>query len=294
MKIATLKENRVHGEPHYPVSTYRITCFPDRPLLDLHWHDELEFLLVTAGRAAFRVDAAELELAAGEAMFVNSGELHSGSVIGDEPVTFRAVVFGADLFGAERSDKTYDRYVAPLLRRSFDVPSKIGSASPEERAIVALLEQLFAANEAEAPMRELTTAGLLHMCVAKLLTLRGGRRRTDKPDSADGRIERLKAVIAHIEERYEGPLPLRDLAGIAGMSEAYFCRFFKKMTAQTPVEYVNTVRVQKAADMLRRSDRKVMAIALDAGFSNLNHFNNVFKRRFGCTPSAFRKRGDAG
>ena len=290
MNKVTLKENRVHGEPIYPVSTYRITCPPEEPLLDLHWHDELEFLLVTEGTAAFRVDAADFELRAGEAMFVNSGELHSGRVAGDEPVTFLAVVFGADLFGDVR-EKTYDRYIFPLVQRNYDVPSKIGRDSETERSIVSMLRDLFEANETEAPMRELTTKGLLHLCVAQLLRLGGENR---KPEAADARIDRLKTVIAYIEERCEEPVALRDLAGIAGMSEAYFCRFFKKITTKTPVEYVNSVRIQRAAELLRRTDRKIMAIALEVGFSNLNHFNGEFKRRFGCTPSEYRKRAAAG
>ncbi|HZG86513.1 AraC family transcriptional regulator [Paenibacillus sp.] len=291
MKIATLKENRIHGEPHYPVSTYRITCPPNRPLLDLHWHDELEFLLVTEGRAAFRVDAAEYELTAGEAIFVNGGELHSGRVVGGSPVTFRAVVFGAELFGSgDARDKIHELYVEPLLLRRFAVPAYIGGGAPEALDIAAMLAALFEANEAEAPMRELTTKGLLHLCLAKLLRLRGETEKPHGPEGTAARIDRLKAVIEHIEANCEGPLPLRELAAMAGMSEAYFCRFFKKMTALTPVEYVNTVRVQKAAELLRRDERKIMAVAMDVGFNNLNHFNRLFKRRFQCTPSAFRRR----
>ncbi|WP_309120972.1 AraC family transcriptional regulator [Paenibacillus sp.] len=285
MNKATLKENRVHGEPVYPVSTYRFSCGPEEPLMDLHWHDELEFLLLVEGAAAFRVDTTDFELRAGEAMFVNSGELHSGRVLGDEPVTFLAVVFGADLFGDVR-EKVYDRYIFPLVQRNYVVPTKIGRETAAERDIARLLRELFEANESEAPMRELTTKGLLHLCVSKLLAL-GGEHRRDEP--ADGRIERLKTVIEYIEARCEETIALRDLAGLAGMSESYFCRFFKKITAKTPVEYVNSVRIQRAAELLRRTDRKIMTIALEVGFSNLNHFNGEFKRRFGCTPSDYRK-----
>jgi len=290
MNKATLKENRVHGEPIYPVSVYRFSCGPDEPLMELHWHDELEFLLVVEGAAAFRVDTFDFELRPGEAMFVNSGELHSGRVLGDEPVTFLAVVFGADLFGDVR-EKVYDRYIFPLVQRNYVVPTKIGRDADAERAIVALLRELFEANESDAPMRELTTKGLLHLCVSRLLALGGESRRSEL---ADGRIERLKTVLEHIEARCEETISLRELAGLAGMSEAYFCRFFKKITAKTPVEYVNSVRIQRAAELLRRTDRKIMTIALEVGFSNLNHFNGEFKRRFGCTPSDYRRRAAAG
>lgn len=289
MDKSLLKENRMHGEPVYPVSTYRITCPPDRPLLDLHWHEELEFLLVVEGEAVFRVDAADIPVRAGEAIFVNSGELHSGIVSGDAPVTFVAVVFHASLFGDGVHDKVYDRYIFPLIHKNYVVPSHLTPATPEGRTILELLEQLFDANESEAPLRELTTKGLLHLCLSKLLASGGEQRRAGKADAGSERLERLKRVMALIEERYEESIALKELAEVAQMSESYFCRYFKRITTKTPVEYINDYRIARASALLRQSDRKVMDIAMDVGFSNLNYFNTVFKKRFGCTPSAFRR-----
>ncbi|MCI3923099.1 AraC family transcriptional regulator [Paenibacillus sp. TRM 82003] len=289
MDKSLLKEARVHGEPVYPVSTYRITCPPDRPLLDLHWHDELEFLIMVEGEAVFRVDAADYTVRAGEAIFVNSGELHSGVVAGAEPVTFCAVVFHSALFGDGVHDKVYERYIFPLVDKTYVVPSHLTPATDACRDILSLLGQLFEANESEAPMRELTTKGLLHLCVSKLLLAGGGARREGKADAGGEKLERLKRVIARIEERYEESISLGELAEVAQMSESYFCRYFKRITTKTPVEYINDYRIGRAAALLRQSNRKVMDIALDVGFSNLNYFNTVFKKRFGCTPSSFRR-----
>lgn len=289
MDKSLLKEARVHGEPVYPVSTYRIACPPDRPLLDLHWHDELEFLMVLEGEAVFRVDASDVRVRAGEAIFVNSGELHSGVVSGGTPVTFDAVVFHSALFGDGLHDKVYDRYIFPLLHRNYVVPSHLTPDTAEGREMLAMLRQLFEINAEEAPMRELTTKGLLYLCVSKLLQAGGGKRRETRNEAGAERMERLKRVIALIEDRYEEPISLGELAAVAQMSESYFCRYFKRITTKTPVEYINDYRISRAAALLRQSDRKVMDIALDVGFGNLNYFNTVFRKRFGCTPSAFRR-----
>ncbi|MFD0670329.1 helix-turn-helix domain-containing protein [Cohnella sp. GCM10027633] len=288
MNKRLLKEARKHGTPIYPVSLYEITCAPDAPLLDLHWHDELELLLVTEGRAVFRVDAQDYELSAGEAIFVNSGQLHSGTVVGDEPCSFAAVVFHAGLFGNGTVDRLFDHYIAPIVRDTFDIPVRIARGAPDSDGLLDRLAQLVEADRDKRTASELEIKGLLFACVASLLRLSEPKHARKENDGL--RIERLKPVIAHIEQRYAEPITLSRLAGIAGMSESYFCRYFKRITAKSPIEYMNGYRAQRAADRLRQSDDLIMDIAMDAGFNNLSYFNVVFRQRYGCTPGQYRRR----
>ena len=64
---------------------------------------------------------------------------------------------------------------------------------------------------------------------------------------------------------------------------------FKKYTFKTPVQYMNSVRLSAAMDLLTRTDRKVLDIALDTGFNSLSYFIGVFKQGLGCTPTQFRR-----
>ena len=73
------------------------------------------------------------------------------------------------------------------------------------------------------------------------------------------------------------------------MSDGHFCRMFKKYTFKTPVQYMNSVRLSAAMDLLTRTDRKVLDIALDTGFNSLSYFIGVFKQGLGCTPTQFRR-----
>ncbi|WP_199614200.1 AraC family transcriptional regulator [Paenibacillus alkalitolerans] len=290
MNKATLKENRIHGDPVYPVSVYPITCPPEEPLLDLHWHDELEFLLVTEGKALFRVDVSNYEVQAGEAIFVNAGELHSGYVVGEKPCSFLAVVFHPDLLGAGSVDIVQDRYIQPLVQHKYNVPVHITRNTEPERDVLSMLYQLFDANQNKQNAHELTTKGLLYLSLSKLLMLGKPVQRESKLGAGNHNIDRLKTIVEYIENRYSEQIQLQDLAGLASMSESYFCRFFKKITTKSPIEYINQYRVQQAAFMLKKSDKKIMEIALDVGFNNVSYFNTVFKQRFGCTPAAYRKR----
>jgi AraC-like DNA-binding protein/mannose-6-phosphate isomerase-like protein (cupin superfamily) len=293
MDRALLKEARRHGSPDFPVRMYHFRCPPDQPLLDLHWHDEMEFFMVTKGRAVLRVGAEDYELSSGEAVFVGSGELHSGSVAGADDVEFSAVVFHADLLSGSAPDELHQRYIRPLLERQYEVPVLLDRKNGDSVALLDMLKQLFEIDRTRPFGYELAVRGMLQTCVSLLLRTAFRTEQTRRAGAAQ-RTARIKEALEYIERHYAEPIRLAELASAVSMSEAYFCRFFKRITAATPVEYINLYRVRQAAILLRSTDKKIMDIAFEVGFRNLGYFNAVFRQRFGCTPTGYRLRGAAG
>jgi quercetin dioxygenase-like cupin family protein len=157
MQQANLKENRIHGNPLYPIRVYEICCQPGEELLELHWHDELEFLMVTKGKAIFRISMDNYALETGDAIFVNAGQLHSGQLVADEGCCFTAVVFHADVLGGEHFDIVREKYILPLLQQKFIIPVHISQCTEGERELLAMLLQIFQLNLNEAPLYELYT-----------------------------------------------------------------------------------------------------------------------------------------
>ncbi|WP_274651920.1 AraC family transcriptional regulator [Paenibacillus humicola] len=287
---ALLKENRVHGRPLYPISIYPYSCLPGEPLMDLHWHEELEILVVTDGEAVFRVDVNNYRVCAGEAIFINSGELHSGYAPDGGSCSFIAVVFHPDMLGSGKIDVMQERYIQPLIQRKRKVPVHLTGRSPEETELLQQLETLIEANRDQRPAFELETKGLLFLMLSKLFALGDPAPQQTPAGSDETKIERLKTVLGYIQVHYGEQIRLKELADLVSMSEAYFCRFFKEITAKSPVEYVNQYRMQQAAVLLRETDKKTIDIALDVGFNNLSYFIGVFKQHYGCTPANYRKR----
>ncbi|MDD9268993.1 helix-turn-helix domain-containing protein [Paenibacillus sp. GCM10023248] len=290
MQQAHLKEDRVHGDPLYPIRVYEIHCQPGEELLELHWHDELEFLMLTQGSAVFRVSMDEYELKAGEAIFVNAGQLHSGLIAGDEACSFKAVVFHADMLGGERFDLVWEKYIHPLIQQKYGIPVHIRNRLSEERELLELLQQVFDLNLNERPLYELSTKAHLHMLIAKLLTLGGPSLTVQSPPVNPTHIDRIKRIIEYIQANYSLPIRLEELAALVSFSESYFCRYFKGFTGKSPLEYLNQVRAQRAASLLKDTDKKITEISLDVGFNTLSYFIGVFKAHFGYTPSEYRKR----
>lgn len=289
MNRALLKEQRIHGNPMYPVSSYVMEDLDYTTIMDCHWHEEWEFTIVTRGTVKFQIGTEYYEVSAGEAMFVHGGELHAGYRVGEEPCAFSAVVFAPEFLSSRGYDVLQDKFIDPLLQKKVLPPAFISRNETWEREVLALIAAVIDDNERRAPAFELTTKARLLQIFA---LLQGHMREQAQVSPAGDRekVERLKTVLGYMHEHYPFPIKLGELAGLLDMSEGHFCRFFKSMVHKSPVDYLNRYRTQQACRLLESSSHKIVEIAMEVGFDSLSYFISVFKQHQGCTPSQYRKR----
>jgi AraC-like DNA-binding protein len=91
-----------------------------------------------------------------------------------------------------------------------------------------------------------------------------------------------------IDARYAEPLDVRVLARTARLSQAHFSREFRRAFGETPHQYLLTRRLERAAALLRSSDRSVTEICFLVGRRSLGAFTTSFRRAYGMTPTAYR------
>lgn len=102
--------------------------------------------------------------------------------------------------------------------------------------------------------------------------------------------QRLLAVRSHLGSHYGHPLDLQAMAKIAGMSVPYFCARFKAAFQITPMACLIQQRMQHASYLLSNPVRGIAEIAEEVGYEDAFHFSKMFKRHFGVSPRALRKR----
>jgi AraC-like DNA-binding protein len=90
------------------------------------------------------------------------------------------------------------------------------------------------------------------------------------------------------DARYFEPLAVDDLAAAAGLSRAHFSREFRRAFGVSPHAYLLTRRLERAAALLRTTDRSVAEICLDVGLQGVGSFTTSFKRTYGKTPTQYR------
>jgi AraC-like DNA-binding protein len=91
-----------------------------------------------------------------------------------------------------------------------------------------------------------------------------------------------------IDGRYREPLDVPALARAARLSTAHFSREFRRVFGETPHRYLLTRRLERAAALLRNTDRSVADICLMVGLSSVGSFTSSFGRAFGMSPTAYR------
>lgn len=91
-----------------------------------------------------------------------------------------------------------------------------------------------------------------------------------------------------IDARTEERIKLRDVARFVNTSTFYFCKMFKRATGLTFTAYLSLVRIAKAKNLLMNPNLRVSEIAFQVGFDSLTHFNRVFRRLVGKSPTAYR------
>src|SRR4051794_23765371 len=92
------------------------------------------------------------------------------------------------------------------------------------------------------------------------------------------------------DARYFEPLDVDDMARAAGLSRAHFSREFRRAFGNSPHAYLLTRRLERAAALLRMTDRTVADICLAVGLQSIGSFTTSFKRAFGASPTAYRAR----
>ncbi|HXX81839.1 MAG TPA: response regulator [Thermodesulfovibrionales bacterium] len=100
----------------------------------------------------------------------------------------------------------------------------------------------------------------------------------------------MEGVAAYIEDKSREELTLDQLAAMVCMNKFKFCRAFKRKFGQSFVSYLSSIRVKKAAKLLREHrDLNITEVALAVGYGNVGHFGRVFRTVYGVSPTEYRR-----
>lgn len=126
---------------------------------------------------------------------------------------------------------------------------------------------------------------------AKLSEILEGKESKELSESVESReVFIMDSTAAFIEENYKEDFTRDELAQRAHMEKYRFSRAFNKHFGKNVKSYVNTVRINKAAEILgRNTDLSITDVAISVGYSGIAHFEKVFKQVYGISPNAYRK-----
>lgn len=248
--------------------------------MDMHIHDEMEILCVLSGDMYVLVNHNKYHLHTDDMIVINEFEPH-GTLFGDEECTHIVLQFkpfeifaGIDFIKC----RTCEGY---HIQQGSQIHSRLHST----------MQNLFKTYIGASPARALAASGHLSLMFADIIELLpwSNAGQAD-PDKSEANIILFRKVIQYMCDHYDFPLTLEEVASVTGFSVYHFCRFFKRMSGMTFLEYLTELRVNKSVILLCTENTKIGDIASLCGFTSIKTFNRVFKNAHGMSPGEYRKR----
>ncbi len=265
---------------------YREHGFPC-PLVRWHNHKEYELHLIVASSGKVFVGDYVGNFGP-DSLFLTGphlphnwiSQVEEGEVVAKRDML---VNFTDELFEAGHSVFSELRSFMPMLERSrYGIEFRCPQAIAQARQ---LMQQI-------ADSRGATRLGYFLILLERLarcddyLLLSGA---TSAQLSDEHQADRTNMAVNYIFDHYLRELPLDEVASHLGMKPTYFSRFFKRATGRCYVEFVNSLRISKACELLLDPARPVTDVCFDSGFNNLSNFNRRFQQLKGMTPSCYRR-----
>ncbi len=238
-----------------------------------HWHAAPELITVLAGRFAIAVGNQLWQLEAGDMLYINAEAVHSLS----------AEAPNSELITVQFSPSLFD-VLHPAPRLAFCSRQREVSAA-DTQVLCGLVQLIIQLVEQDAPFLRIAAIYTLLDALVKAGV-------DDAPQESSLREEAMiKKGLDYINQHYDRPLSLSDVASHAGMSYSWFSRLFKKVSRHNFKEYLTLVRLNKAKNLLCDTRTPITEISHCCGFQEHKSLIAAFKKYCGgLTPTEYRKR----
>ena len=278
-----LREAVKHGTDEYAYAQYHIKDLMYPFYMSYHWHDEIEVIYIKKGTLEVIIDDEHYSGKAGDVYFVNPRQIHMMET-DDLSVEYYTVLFDMNLIKFIHIDETGEYFTA-ILDEELRLPTDMKGLGAY-KDILGIIKDVIRVNESKTKLYKMESRiKLLEIMRMLLLDVSDERKNND---TILKNREVRRQILTYIEDNYSEKISLYDIAQIAHMSEKYFSRFFKDNFGITFVDYVNRVRLERAATLLKTTDDSVTDVAMQVGYGNISYFIRSFKKSFGVSPHKFR------
>lgn len=281
----SLLEGVRHGSPMFPLEYYHCVFPHGMSSLPMHWHKEFEITLVRKGSCTYQIDLQTCRIQKGDLLLLPPEVLHGTGQQPDAEFITDSFVFCLDMLESQLPDSCTTQFLTPLAKGKMWFPFHLSAEDPA----AGLLRESFGkicrifldkpfAFELEIKSELLHFFYLLYNNVSY----------HERGEEDTEITEKLKRILYFVQENYQRPVTVQELAELCHFSEYHFMRFFKRHMNMTSIEYLNQYRLEMASRQLAETELSVTSIALESGFNNISYFNRLFKKKFGVTPKEYR------
>lgn len=247
-----------------------------------HFHPELELVYVNGGSGKRQIGSHVSYFREGDLILIGSNLPHCGftdKLTGNKSET--VIQMKMDFLGNDFFDIPEMKKIQKLLDIS---KSGIAFHGKTKRRIGEKMEILEYQTDFQ---RLLSILNILNELGAseefQVLNAEGFSMETEVKDN-----DRINIVFNYVKTNYKEDISLDEIADLVSMTVPSFCRYFKKITNKTFVQFVNEYRLVHASKLLAEKPISITEVCFESGFNNFSHFNKSFKAFTGQNPSEYR------
>lgn len=281
------RETKAHTLPDFPYNTYLCSIPLDFIQVPLHWHEEMELIVIKKGRGIVSVDFQSKTVSAGDIVLVRPGQLHAIHQNESDEMEYENIIFKTSLLISDSRELCARDFLLPLFQGETASDTFLTSSCPSHPDMLCCISHIDELCDARPKGYQLAVKGCLLQFFFFLLT--NAKKGDSVPKIKTKSLEKLKMILKYVEEHYTEPIRIDDIAALTFYSKSHFMKFFKEHMGMGFIEYLNDYRLTMAARMLSTETLPVLEIAADSGFENLSYFNRLFKRKYGQTPGEYRR-----
>lgn len=221
----------------------------------------------------------------GDLIFFFSNQVHKIETLSTDPMKHIYVQFTHDII-TDASPTAMNKYIIPFMLKNKKNKCYFKAEEIRNLEIRELMENVY--DETKNRPYGYEVAVKTYMQRIALFWLREWNREKDQDINLLDET-RMLDIFEYIEENYQEHISASELAQKYYVSCSYFSRWFKRVTGQTFKQYLNSVRINRAAELLANSNRNVTEIAMMTGFPTTSYFIKQFKLlNGGCSPKKFK------
>lgn len=274
----------------------RFYVYDKRHHIRLNRHDYFEIFYLYAGELVCRIQDREFSMRSGDLAIINSTQYHTmqfperrktaGQVRAAALYFLPQLIRGADAAGEGVE------YLVPFLMQDSDFPHIIARRAGIPAQIlefIRLIQKELPANTTRARLNARTWLKMILLLLVNHYADHPGT--TETFQRKQQAIEQLGPLFAFLEKHYQEPVSIGTAAQVVNMSESHFMRFFKQVTGQSFISYLNHFRIARAQHLLVTTNLSVAEISQAVGFSDQSYFGLIFRRLVQLPPLQYRQQG---
>jgi AraC-like DNA-binding protein len=269
----------------------KLQRFRNDYILTPNYHDYLEIGYIADGRGFLNVENRKYSVKKDDLVVLGNFEVHTYTTSKNQFFDLIVIFFLPELMFSPGGLGLDFEYLKPFYNRSSNFSNIIRSDKIDPSIILNLLEKIYNASAKKNLNFKLEVKLYLSEILLNLVNYyeKTGIKKSIHHSKKVKDLNRLKELISFIQKEYQNNITLEEAAKMVGMSIHYFCKFFKRVIGKTFTNYVLSIRIDRAKELLLSEKISSTDIAFKVGFENLSYFYRKFKEFTGFCPGEFLK-----